>query len=392
MYSTKTVALLAGWMTVLFMPASLYAENPFITGRTQTIAFGGGPGPENTVAAVRKSLELGVPMVELDVRLTKDGVPVHMHDADVSRTTNGKGNIADMTFAKVRQLDAGASNVEATTLKRHYAGERIPTLKEMIETVGERAVILLDLKVPEVARPVVQTIKQADAFDRIVFRVPNDREIRRLRGMDSRAQFVLRGPLRENDLTKLLRRLKKLAVVAYTPDEWQRITPRLVKRFHSFGIAVWVVGSNRPSEMVRMVEAGVDGMFTESPTILLQIVRDSRKVAPSPNQERPKPYGDEASLLPRRTTMALSSCLRLQRPGGRCRFGRRPASGTLSGNTATESSRDGFVVATFTTSNTAAFISNVSSNNGMKGYAILGTPARSPRCPTSVRPVVRARQ
>ena len=122
-------------------------------------------------------------------------------------------------------------------------------------------------------------------------------------------------------------------------------------------------------------------MFTESPTILLQIVRDSRKVAPSPNQERPKPYGDAASLLQRRTTMALSSCLRLLRPAGRCRFGRRPASGTLSGNTATESSRDGFVVATFTTSNTASFISNVSSNNGMKGYAILGTERTIARMP-----------
>ena len=114
------------------------SDNKFITPRTQTIAFAGGPGPENTIAAVKQSLKLDVAMLEFDVRLTKDRVVVLMHDADVSRTTNGKGNIADLTFAEARQLDAGSKYVASTTGARPFQGEQILTLVEVLKVIDNK--------------------------------------------------------------------------------------------------------------------------------------------------------------------------------------------------------------------------------------------------------------
>jgi glycerophosphoryl diester phosphodiesterase len=261
-------------------------NNKFITPRTQSIAFAGGPGPENTIAAVKQSLKLDVSLLEFDVRLTKDRIAVLMHDANVSRTTNGNGNIADLTFAEARQLDAGSKYVDSTTGARPFQGEKIPTLDEILTVIDDSRTILLDVKVPDAAGPAVDIIKQAQAFDRVLFRVTNDGEIQRLRQLDPRIQCVLRGPLPEQNLSQLLDHLKHLRVVAYSPEPWQKLKPTIVSRFHHAGIAVWVAGANRHDEMRQLNEAGVDGLFTESPAELQQIIRDN-ETASVPTAVRP---------------------------------------------------------------------------------------------------------
>lgn len=85
-----------------------------------------GHAPENTLVGIRKAAELGATWVEFDVALTKDDVPVLMHDDTVDRTTDGSGNLANMTLQDVRTLDAGRWFSDA------FAGERIPTLTETI--------------------------------------------------------------------------------------------------------------------------------------------------------------------------------------------------------------------------------------------------------------------
>lgn len=85
-----------------------------------------GHAPENTLAGIRKAAELGATWVEFDVALTRDDIPVLMHDDTVDRTTDGSGNLADLTLQDVRNLDAGRWFSDA------FAGERIPTLTETI--------------------------------------------------------------------------------------------------------------------------------------------------------------------------------------------------------------------------------------------------------------------
>lgn len=254
--------------------------NAFITAHTQAIVFAGGPGPENTVAAVKRALELDISMIEVDVRLTRDHVVVLMHDADVSRTTNGKGNIAELTFDETRQLDAGSKYVDPATGARPFRGEPIPTLAEVLKLIDDGGTLLLDVKVPEAERLVMEIVNQAQAFDRVVFRVSSDAEIQRLRRIDPRSRCVLRGPIPERDISKMLDRLQSLGVVAYTPDPWQELTTTLVSRFHHAGVAVWVAGAGRSDEMRQAISVGVDGLLTESPAEFQQIIRTSNSESP----------------------------------------------------------------------------------------------------------------
>src|SRR5262249_57618291 len=88
-----------------------------------------GRAPENTRASFQLAWELGADMVELDVRLTADGHPVTLHDATLDRTTDGAGPVAARTLAEIRTLDAG------TRFGTAFAGERVPTLREALETI-----------------------------------------------------------------------------------------------------------------------------------------------------------------------------------------------------------------------------------------------------------------
>ncbi|MEZ6193817.1 MAG: glycerophosphodiester phosphodiesterase family protein [Phycisphaerales bacterium] len=112
--------------------------------RPQVVAHRGNNrfAPENTLVSYQQALETGAPIVELDLHRSKDGVIVLLHDDTLDRTTNGTGNVNDMTLEQLKSFDAGSwKDVK-------YAGERIPTLEELAELCKGKAVIMLDLKDP----------------------------------------------------------------------------------------------------------------------------------------------------------------------------------------------------------------------------------------------------
>jgi len=96
--------------------------------------------PENTLPAFASALTVGAQEIELDARLTKDGVPVVCHDETVDRTTNGKGAIRDLDWSHIRRLDAGS------LCDPKWRGVRMPSLEEVLELVAGRAAINLHVK------------------------------------------------------------------------------------------------------------------------------------------------------------------------------------------------------------------------------------------------------
>ncbi|MBT8422802.1 MAG: glycerophosphodiester phosphodiesterase family protein [Gammaproteobacteria bacterium] len=96
--------------------------------------------PESTLVAFDKAIELGFDMVELDVRSTKDGVPVVFHDKTVDRTTNSSGNLTDYTWAELRELDAGS------WFDPVYTGTRVPSLEEALAHLQGRVCVMWDAK------------------------------------------------------------------------------------------------------------------------------------------------------------------------------------------------------------------------------------------------------
>lgn len=103
--------------------------------------------PENTMAAFRSARQLRVDQIETDVRITKDGNLVLMHDARVDRTTDGTGLVADMTLAELKQLDAGVKKGE------QFRGERVPTLIELMDFIRDDPTMTLDIELKEYPEP-----------------------------------------------------------------------------------------------------------------------------------------------------------------------------------------------------------------------------------------------
>jgi glycerophosphoryl diester phosphodiesterase len=108
--------------------------------------------PENTLRAFARALEIGVAAVELDVQLTKDGRLAVIHDETVDRTTDGHGRVQDLTFAELRRLDAGL-------------GERIPSLEEVVDLVKNKAHLVVELKQPEAALPLLRFFEEHQIFE-----------------------------------------------------------------------------------------------------------------------------------------------------------------------------------------------------------------------------------
>ncbi len=104
--------------------------------------------PENTLASFRKALELGADMIELDVHLSSDGELVVIHDDTLERTTDGSGPVSSRTLAELRELDAGG-------------GETVPALKEVIELVGGRCGVDIELKGPGTAGPTAELLRRS---------------------------------------------------------------------------------------------------------------------------------------------------------------------------------------------------------------------------------------
>src|SRR5512136_3234943 len=123
--------------------------------------------PANTLAAFLLAVDLGAEGIELDVHLSKDGHLVVIHDFDVSATTDGQGLVRNKTLAELKELDAGS------WFDPVFADQRIPTLQEVIDAVGHRLLLNIELKVKGwgdggLAAKVVQIVEQNGLVDRVI--------------------------------------------------------------------------------------------------------------------------------------------------------------------------------------------------------------------------------
>ncbi len=214
--------------------------------------------PENTLAAIRSAIELGVTTVEVDLRRTSDGELVLLHDRFVQRTTNGRGAIDRLTWHQVRRLDAGNAA---------FPGERIPRLAEALPLlVASAATLVLDVKSPTRAPSSVgdllRTLDAAGARQGVVV---SSFDLAWLREFGSAAPDV------------------RLAELRVWPPPWARFQPRativsvfwssvfldpgLVDRIHAAGRAVWAWTVEDRRLVRRLERRGVDGVITSRPAV-----------------------------------------------------------------------------------------------------------------------------
>ena len=120
--------------------------------------------PQNTLAAIRAGIVMGVDAVEIDVRDTKDGHFVLMHDSTVDKTTDGTGSVSDLTLEQIRALHPKLGNILA---QGDFSCEKVPTLEEVLELTKDRVWIYSDTKTDKVAE-LVQIVKDRGMLDQYI--------------------------------------------------------------------------------------------------------------------------------------------------------------------------------------------------------------------------------
>ena len=233
--------------------------------------------PENTLASFGAAVEAGAGGLELDVRLTRDGHPVVMHDARVDRTTDGFGAVSGMTLAEVRRLDAGGSGTP---------DERVPTLREVLAAFPGVSVNvdIKDTRVPGVEGAVLGVLREAQATERALVASANYQNLRRFRRLAAGACDTGASRLEIGVFYGLsLLRLERLARPAYAalqvPVDYgplRLVTPRFVRAAHSRGVRVDAWTINDTGQMLGLLDLGVDSIMTDRPEVLARVLQERR--------------------------------------------------------------------------------------------------------------------
>ena len=226
--------------------------------------------PENTLIAFEHAIVLGCTWLECDVRLTSDGVPVVIHDATVDRTTDGSGDVSDLAFDDIRQLDAGSWK------GARFGGERIPTLDELLELACGRARVVIEFKAPtERTSAIADRVRAADAMELSVASAFEWETILALRSSCPDWSTTWLTSLDGRSVADLVRTcveagVDTLGLRARDTDEGA------VSLAHDAGLELrcWGVGDDRGPELRRLVAVGADGTTTNHPDALMRILAE----------------------------------------------------------------------------------------------------------------------
>lgn len=226
--------------------------------------------PENSVAAFTAAVELGFRYLETDVHLSADGTVVAVHDEHLDRVSDRRGAIAELHWSEISRARLGGT-------------EPIPTLEELLETFPEER-FNVDPKTDEVVAPLVALLRRMDAVDRVCIGAFSDGRVRRIRSELGSALCTSAGP----------RETARLVASTKVPGGSRRgsrppvpygcfqvpvrhmgvriVTRRFVETAHAAGAQVHVWTVDEPAEMERLLDLGVDGIMTDRPSVLREVL------------------------------------------------------------------------------------------------------------------------
>lgn len=223
-----------------------------------------GKAPENTLAAVRMAMALPyVRWIEIDVQLTKDGIPVVIHDFTLDRTTNGHGKVKEMDYEHIRRLDAGSWKGRA------FRGERVPSLEEVLNLASGRLHLNIELKTsgemyPGLEKAVIDLVNSLEMRDKVVLTSFDAGALQRSKELDPRFHTGLIYDSRGGDPAKKLQELD----CSLLSISFDRLDSGLAKLLVGRGVKMMAWTVNKAKEMRRLAEMSPDIMIcTNRPDI-----------------------------------------------------------------------------------------------------------------------------
>ncbi len=243
-----------------------------------------GPSPENTALAIEQAIAMGVDMVEVDIRLSRDAVPVLIHHSTLSQTTDGRGRVDRHSLAELKQLDAGSWKGP------RFAGERLLSLAEALLLAKDRLALNLDLKTNLAIWPTLREVRRMNMVDQVVVTGCTLKCVKTIRESEPRvtallnldAQLKLLPPLGHRPLSRAMcLALSRTSGSAGLNLDHRYIDRQLVDRLHQQGVSVWAWVVDDEDRVLELIGYGVDSITTNWPERTLKLL-----------DREPRPWGE----------------------------------------------------------------------------------------------------
>lgn len=212
-----------------------------------------GYAPENTLKSIRKALELGVDMVEIDVHSCRDPQIIVIHDEKLERTTNGSGYVRQKTLAYIKSLNAGE-------------GEQVPTLTEVLDLIDKRVAVNIELKGKFTLHPVLKVIdhyvqQKGWSYDHFIVSTFMRKKLKRLAKMHPKVRIGALVAYHPFGFIKFAKRIKAFSVHLNA----KLADPKIIRDAKMNGLKVYVWTVNEKDDIERLKKLGVDGIFSDFP-------------------------------------------------------------------------------------------------------------------------------
>jgi glycerophosphoryl diester phosphodiesterase len=222
----------------------------------------GGHAPENTLAGIRKAIELGAEGIEIDVQASADGVPILMHDLTVDRTTNGSGEVAALSLPELRALDAG--------------GEPVPTLAQVLDLTQGKVLLIMEIKQPGIEQHIAHIIHEKQALDDVMAWSFYPAALEGMRAAEPQIPCAL---LVAGESMAIWEKMRSLAVKlgvqgvsVFAPAIDERIAEDCRRR----GLALYSWTPDSEAEIERLLRLGVDGVCSNYPDRVVSVLAGLR--------------------------------------------------------------------------------------------------------------------
>ncbi len=245
----------------------------------KVIAHRGGSNlaPENTLAAFKNAIELGVDMIEIDVEQTSDSVVVVLHDDKVDRTTNGSGWVDSLSYEYVKTLDAGS------WFSEEYKDEKIPSLDDVLALVNGQVILLIEIKGGSetylgIEKRTVEAIKKHNAIPWTIVQSFNEKAVERVKDLDPdiMTYYLLGRNFPEYYETYINKGNVDSQIFKYDgiAVHYSVLNANNVDSIKSTGLGVFSWTVDESADVENMIRIGVDGIITDSPDEIIDIVRN----------------------------------------------------------------------------------------------------------------------
>jgi glycerophosphoryl diester phosphodiesterase len=269
-------------------------RHPFFEGpRPLVFAHRGGAAlaPENTLAAFDRGAALGVDGLEVDVRLSRDGIVVVHHDRTLERVAGDPRAVAELTADELARVDAGCRFDPARGQPYRGLGMGVPTLEAVLTRFRDlRVIIDMKLDAAELARRVIGVVRAADALERVCLGSFSTRALQAARALEpavatSAGRSEVRWAIYRSSARWPVRRVR---YAGYQVPEVSGRTTIVSRRFiadaHTarLGVQVWIIDTEADAK--RLLEWGVDGLITDRPDVIVPLVTAVCSAVPLPDR------------------------------------------------------------------------------------------------------------